>query len=281
MRFYPSPNFYWYRGNDLLNRSSRRYYTNLTSLPEDMYHSRLTIFDISGDDYGEYTCKAENNIGDHKTIIKLQPKSASEAPTDLKIFATGTNSLEVSWEEGFDGGMDDTKFIVVSENAAGSHQEYDCQSENPCLVTNLHAQTDYSIKIRAYNIKGESDYSASVVAATGLDAASIPLPGHIFFERISQALRFTVDSTPLQLQAEVKKISEGDTEWKVIPGSAKLAGVEFKEIFLDEKFPEQVKMRLCTTTGGKKNLCGPFVDAEIGEFRRNESLLLSKISFYL
>lgn len=51
------------------------YGTNITDLGEDIYAGVLSIRDMKEEDYGEYTCRASNQVGDDKkTIIRLVRK---------------------------------------------------------------------------------------------------------------------------------------------------------------------------------------------------------------
>uniref|UniRef100_A0A2P2HYG8 Hemicentin-1-like n=1 Tax=Hirondellea gigas TaxID=1518452 RepID=A0A2P2HYG8_9CRUS len=260
MQSFPNPSFQWFRGSTIIHRNSPRYAINNTALPEDVYSSQLIVKHVSDDDYGDYTCKGENTMGDHKTIIKLQPKGPPESPTDLYLVSVGTNSLKIGWEEGFNGGIEKTKFIAITKAEDESKQEYDCQSENPCVIHNLKEQTAYSIQVRAHNIKGDSEYSAPLVISTGVEAASIPLPDQVYFEILNQVVSFRVLSTNLHLVGQVKKITEGGNEWEVVSTNSPLKGKEYEEIFVDEANPNQIQVRLCAV--GNELLCGPYIDAQ-------------------
>ena len=236
---------------------------NDSSLPEDVYSSQLTIFDVTSEDYGDYTCKGENNMGDHKTIIKLQPKGRPEPPYELKLVSVGTDTLEIGWIEGFDGGFKGTKFMTEIVSDDGSRREHDCQSNIPCVVHNLSQQTIYNIRVKAHNNGGDSEYSEAIQVSTGVEASSIPHPDQVFFEELNQVVSFRVGSTNLILFGEVKKIPEGETEWEVVSSSVPLGGKEYQEIPVFEKFPEKVQVRLCAV--GDNGLCSPFIDARKGE----------------
>lgn len=263
MQSFPNPSFHWFRGSNMLHRSNPRYTSNDTSLSEDVYSSQLTVLDVSDDDYGDYTCKGENTMGDHKTIIKLQPKGPPEAPLDLHLVSKGTDNLEIGWEEGFDGGIEDTNFMVVYESEGVSEREHNCQTRNPCLIHNLMEQTLYNVRILAYNTKGKSMYSMPLHVRTSVEATSIPQPDKVYFERLNQVVSFRVRSTSLALIGQIKKISQGKSEWENVPADTRLKGKEYEEIFVDEKYPEQVQVRLCAV--GEERLCGPYVEAEKGE----------------
>uniref|UniRef100_A0A0N5C4D2 B-cell receptor CD22 n=1 Tax=Strongyloides papillosus TaxID=174720 RepID=A0A0N5C4D2_STREA len=106
----PEPRFVWYKnGEELKNGLSQRYTIKTQQLPKkiDEYESILNIKNINEEDYGEYTCKANNgrNIDEqvsHKII--LQKKSIPQVPKDVRLLSISSNSLYVGWVPGFDGG---------------------------------------------------------------------------------------------------------------------------------------------------------------------------------
>lgn len=259
MQGFPHPSFQWYRGSNMIGRNNPRYNINDTSLPEDVYSSQLKIYQVNSDDYGDYTCKGENNMGDHKTIIKLQSKSKPEPPYDLKLVNMGTDSLEIGWIQGFNGGYEHTKYVAEITADDGSHSEYDCQNSIPCLIHHLSQQTVYNIRVKAYNTEGDSEYSDPIQVSTGVEESSIPHPDQVYFEHRNQVVRFRVDSTSLILMGEVKKISEGETEWEIVSTNVPLGNNDYEEIMIDEKYPEKVQVRLCAV--GEDSLCSPFIDA--------------------
>ncbi|KAF2362074.1 Immunoglobulin-like domain [Trinorchestia longiramus] len=260
MQSFPNPSFQWFRGSSMIHRSDPHFSTNETSLPEDVYSSQLFISDVNEEDYGDYTCKGENTIGEHKTTLKLQPKGPPEPPVAVRLVSMGTNSLEIEWEEGFNGGIERTKFIAFIESELGSKQEYDCQYQNPCLIGNLEEQTAYRIQVLANNIKGVSGLSAPLQVSTGVEAASIPVPDQVYFELLNQVVSFRVRPTNLLLVGQIKKKPEASSEWEVISTEFPLSGKEYEEISVDEKYPEEVQVRFCAV--GFDMLCGPYVQAK-------------------
>ncbi|KAA0198428.1 hypothetical protein HAZT_HAZT007763 [Hyalella azteca] len=260
MQSFPNPSFQWFRGNNLIHRNDPRFATNETALQEDVYASQLYISDVTDEDYGDYTCKGENTIGEHTTTLKLQPKGPPEPPVEIQLVSIGTNSIEVKWEEGFNGGIERTKFIAQIESELGSQQEYDCQYQNPCVIRNLEEQTAYRIKVRANNIKGMSDFSAPLQVNTGVEAASIPEPEQVYFEILNRVVSFRVRSTNLLLVGQIKKKPQGTSEWEVISSEYPLSGKEYEEIAIDEKYPEEIQVRLCAV--GMEMLCGPYIEAQ-------------------
>ncbi|GBN64633.1 hypothetical protein AVEN_173714-1, partial [Araneus ventricosus] len=74
MQAYPAPQFEWSSRGRVLDEYGN-YGTNITDLGEDIYAGVLSIRDMKEEDYGEYTCRASNQVGDDKkTIIRLVRK---------------------------------------------------------------------------------------------------------------------------------------------------------------------------------------------------------------
>lgn len=261
MEAFPNPSFQWFRGSNIVGHNNRRYNINETSLPEDVFSTSITIFDISSDDYGDYTCKGENSMGDHKTIIKLQPKSKPESPYDLEVISRGADNMEIGFVEGFNGGYSDTKYMAEIISKDGSRMEFDCQNNIPCKIQNLEQQTIYNIRVRAYNTEGDSDYSDTILVSTSVEASAIPHIDEVFFEELNQVVSFKVGDSDLVLMGEIKKIAQGDSEWQIAHTGIPLIGNGVEEIFIDEKNPEKVQVRLCAI-GEEEPLCGPFIDAK-------------------
>jgi len=157
---FPKPEFDWSYNQLILSydaKHTRPYESNLTILANDIYVSTLIVHGVQRDDYGEYKCKASNTMGNGSTIIVLQERGAPSPPSKLTVLESGMSSLTLKWESGFDGGYDDTKFVVnaMDEN---SFRDVECQS-SPCNVTGLQQQSVYTIRVslcsmlHLYNVK--------------------------------------------------------------------------------------------------------------------------------
>lgn len=74
MQAYPEPVFEWFHYGRVLENFGN-FGTNVTDIGGDSYVGVLSIKDLTEEDYGEYTCRASNQVGgDKKTIIKLVKK---------------------------------------------------------------------------------------------------------------------------------------------------------------------------------------------------------------
>lgn len=116
------------------------------------------------------------------------------------------------------------------------------------------------LQVKAYNTKGNSNYSEEDSASTKVDR--VPAPLRVSYHPGSRALSLNLPGTCLQLQAEVQ--IESNSEWHevttllVAPGAADTATV----LPTDLTGPPRLRVRLCLQSNPE--LCGEFVPAEVG-----------------
>ena len=261
MQAYPKPNFEWLQENSILPESP-----SMTEydLGEDMYEGVLTISRVDESNYGEYTCKASNILGDKRTIISLQPKGKPEKPQNLRSVETQSDFILLEWDEGFDGGYNKTTYNVeYREEESGSNKYADCRWRNPCNITGLEQYTKYQFRIKAVNIRGDSDWSRELSVLTAVDVTKIPQPEHISYETSTNIVYFNVVQYPLGLVAKIE-VENPDNKWRPYArlgmndrtfGQMDVVGVDVTG----------VRVRLCLSTD--ESLCGEYGTAEIVEIR--------------
>lgn len=165
---YPKPEFQWLLGSStssLQMSSDGHYDINTTSNNNDSYLSVLKIKNVNPHDYGDYYCKVTNALGSIKPQIKLQPKGSPESPKSLAVQKVGPSYVTLKWENGFNGGLSNTKYFVLYRRVSGrgaasggegceaeragdtDWMEYDCGRSNPCNVTRLEQHSSYTFKV--------------------------------------------------------------------------------------------------------------------------------------
>nr|CAD7257651.1 unnamed protein product [Timema shepardi] len=307
---YPKPEFHWSYGTNaapLMRSSEGHYDINTTVETGDIYTSVLKISHVREADYGEYTCRVANTLGTIRAGIRLQPKGPPERPTTVKDVEKGYNYVSLQWEPGFDGGLQNTKYFVsyrrvsgatADECGGGSYmstrssgaegwQEFDCQRNNPCNVSALEQHQTYLFKVKAYNTKGNSDYSAEITVSTKVDR--IPPPQRVTYDPETRTLSVDLAASCLQLIGIVE-VSTGDDDqpWRVVknlafPGSAvtrreatvlpmighqspgaRSLGEEDRVSASSsyEASPLRVRVRSCL--GAEQDRCSDYTEAEIG-----------------
>ncbi|XP_046591398.1 hemicentin-2 isoform X1 [Neodiprion lecontei] len=284
---WPKPEFQWSFGTNTapLQMSSDGHYEITTTFDNyDVYTSILRMTDIRERDYGDYNCRVANGLGTINSTIRLQPKGAPEKPTKISAMDVGPSYVVLLWEPGFDGGLPNTKYFVSYRRAAGGDEvvasdcaaprgpagqwlETDCQGSNPCNVTSLDQHQTYSFKAKAYNAKGESDYSEEISATTSV--AKIPSPQRVSYDPEDGSLKIYVGPTCLALVAAVEKSEGSANTWRLVTfwqlevlGSD--ATMRDGILDLDAAVNEspRVRVRLCLKADHQK--CGEYTDAEFG-----------------
>ena len=158
MQAYPSPRFDWSLGQSVLQSNQRLYDNNITALGNDIYEGVLRINKVTENSYGPYTCKGTNDMGPGKrTIIKLQRKGKPEKPLNVRAINVGYDFITIGFDPGFDGGYNNTSHSLEYRRYESSVPNYvDCFTQTYCNITGLEQHSNYYIKVKASNIKGES-----------------------------------------------------------------------------------------------------------------------------
>ncbi|XP_073977737.1 contactin-2-like isoform X4 [Rhodnius prolixus] len=309
---YPRPEFQWsYSTNTapLLAGADGHYEINTTVNESggDIYTSILQISHVRQADYGEYYCRVANTLGSVKTLIRLQPKGPPEKPEALTAIEIGHSFITLQWTPGFNGGLQSTKYFVSYKrvltapnddcyaprkpgNNVESWHEFDCQTKNPCNVTNLEQHQSYLFKVKAYNTKGQSNYSEEAAAMTKVDR--IPTPQRVTFDPESHELTINIAATCLQLIAMVEvSTSVYGHDWRLVETmplspsgassrreatilslmprrAAKTSGrsleINQDDHILDDHGADSVRVRVRYCLQSNKDTCGDYTEAEIG-----------------
>lgn len=277
----------------------------VSTTPEenDIYTSVLKISNIKQKDYGEYNCQVINNLGTIEARIRLQPKGPPEKPSKVSEMRVGHNYVTLNWEPGFNGGISNTKYFVSYKKVpstddilvegcgtvsrSGDWLEVDCQQNVPCNVSHLDQHQSYVFKVKAINIKGNSENSQEIGISTRVDR--IPLPQRVAYDPATHALSINVPATCLPLVAVVETLSSDNlplTSWHVVDTlPLQVSGLTptYKEAILNqmgsrnyktmgrslvddepigvgEDFNTRVRVRLCLRTHHEH--CGEYVEAE-------------------
>ena len=280
MQAYPGLRFEWSRGNSLL-APRPPYSMNTTELGDDIFESILEIDHVDESNYDEYACKASNQLGAQKTLITLQPKGRPERPKEVRAVDKGAEFVLLEWEAGFDGGYNTTTYNVeYKELGEGGSTKYaDCRWRNPCNLTGLSQYTRYQFKVKAVNIRGDSDWSRDISVTTPVDVARIPTPVQIFYETTSKTVAFNVVNSAGALVGLVAKIEleNPDGTWRP-HAQLGMDDLTYGEMPISDPDVIGLRIRLCvnavegSSTGAEQQqqqqpLCGDYGTAEIVEVR--------------
>ena len=259
MQAYPSLKFEWYKGNSLLTERNL-YSMNTTELKDDIFEGILNIAYVEENSYDEYTCKALNSQGAKRTIIKLQPKGKPEQPQNVQAIMKGYDMITLQWDEGFNGGYKETTYNVEYKKISGGNvHPHDCRWFNPCNITGLEQYTDYMIKVKSVNIRGESTWSREIKITTAVDVTMIPTPEHVYFETSSDQVSFNVVKYPLPLVAMIELHSGEDWTFHAKLG---MNGQPYGQMPITG---EVARLRLKVCLASDEELCGPYTEAKLVE----------------
>lgn len=214
MQAYPEPTFEWVYKGRILERYAN-YATNVTDDGDDLYTGALSVADVKESDYGDYTCRAWNQVGDvQRTILKLVRKSAPDPPGRLVAVSSDSDKVTLQWTEGFNGGFSNTEFVVTYSNvASGQTKNESCRSHNPCTITGLEPKSEYVMKVVAVNARGFSSYSEEITVQTKVNLKDMPRPLSAQFDQETGRVYFTVEQTAERLLARVEGRARGQEQW--------------------------------------------------------------------
>ncbi|XP_054719999.1 roundabout homolog 1-like isoform X2 [Uloborus diversus] len=242
MQAYPSPQFEWFSRGRVLDEYAN-YGTNITDLGEDIYAGVLSIRDMKEEDYGEYTCRASNQVGDDKkTIIRLVRKGPPEKPTLLELIEVSSDKVTLRWQEGFNGGFSNTEFLVTYLNTeTGRQMNESCRTQNLCQITGLSANTEYHFKVLAVNSRGYSQYSDEMPVTT----KDMPRPSEAQYDRDTGYLTFHVELTSLKLIAKIEARPMGTEMWVLQTTIQVIRPIEKVQLSPPMEGFSDVKVKLC------------------------------------
>ncbi|KAF8792000.1 Hemicentin-1 like protein [Argiope bruennichi] len=242
MQAYPAPQFEWSSRGRVLDEYGN-YGTNITDLGEDIYAGVLSIRDMKEEDYGEYTCRASNQVGDDKkTIIRLVRKGPPERPTHLELIEVSSDKVTLRWQEGFNGGFANTEFLVTYFNTeTGRSMNESCRSQNLCQITGLSANTEYHFKVIAVNPRGYSPYSEDLSVTT----KDMPRPTEAQFDRDTGYLTFHVEPSSLKLLAKIEARPVGTEMWVQQTVISVIRQIEKVQLSPPDEGFSDVRVKLC------------------------------------
>ncbi|ETN64564.1 nephrin [Anopheles darlingi] len=163
----PGPTFRWLRnGAELRVNQTAKYMATERQLDPLTYESVLLIERTAATDYGEYECRAENELGVGRGTGRLDVKSAPEPPVTLAVLNVTHSTVTLGWTPGFDGGHRST-FRVRYREANSERYRYEDVPPNvhQLTLTGLRSDTMYLFSVMASNVLGSSSFLPDVTRA--------------------------------------------------------------------------------------------------------------------
>merc|ERR1719150_1341955 len=126
----------------------------------------------------------------------------------------------------------------------------------------LQQHTNYQFKVRAMNIRGDSDWSRNIKITTAVDISKIPSPEHVFYETSNKAVSFNVVNYPLSLVAKIE-LENADGTFRP-HAQLGMDDLPYGQMAVGEPVTG-LRVKLCITE--EEELCGSYTTADIVEVR--------------
>ncbi|XP_042902394.1 nephrin isoform X3 [Parasteatoda tepidariorum] len=175
----PNVSFTWFRDGSAIGSSKKppsKYEIRSRQIDFVSYESILIVKDMKAQDYGDYMCKAINELGFETFKIPLGQKSAPDPPISLRAINATHNAIVLTWTPGFDGGLEQMYRIQYRKTgSAGGYSVVDVEPQNTTVfaVSGLELGTEYVFGIMAVNSLGGSSYLKDAESAVTLSEAPI------------------------------------------------------------------------------------------------------------
>ncbi|XP_011880276.1 PREDICTED: Down syndrome cell adhesion molecule-like protein Dscam2 isoform X3 [Vollenhovia emeryi] len=153
----PEPSVIWKQWGQMVKPSAR------VSLHPD---GSLQISELHREDSGNYTCFVENRHGSDQITHRLTIQVPPAAPL-LHATSTSSNSINVQWKNGDDGGSPIRGYILHYKRESGEWEEFKVSHKvSSFVLSRLWCGNDYQMYLTAYNRIGMGRPSEIVKATT-------------------------------------------------------------------------------------------------------------------
>ncbi|CAD5215282.1 unnamed protein product [Bursaphelenchus okinawaensis] len=163
----PDAQFVWSLEDGQPIRNGTKYIISEKPIDHATRESVLTITNLTHKDYSkQIRCLASNRKGSDHIHIKVEDLTHPDKPEHVTVYETGTKSAIVTWNAGFDGGLE--QFFEVRYGSKGdSIASSGNTSETRFTLSSLEASTSYFAQVRAINERGRvSEWSEWVQIRT-------------------------------------------------------------------------------------------------------------------
>ena len=136
------------------------------------WESQFNVLDINPADYGIYECAARNTMGISYQQVTLDMPSRPDAPSEVAVVSTASDSVAITWVPGFGGGSHQMFRIKYYATASlslypeGRIHFVDPIDDSSFEIRGLKASTKYKFAIQSMNDIGESEYTTPLEAVT-------------------------------------------------------------------------------------------------------------------
>ena len=168
----PEPEIKWFKLNDKnkskFELSGTKYKIAKVNKKRNdyVYESMLSILNANiNEDLGRYECEIGNNYGVNSLTIELVPEQVPDVPLDFRLIYANYTQLTLAWSKNFDGGHEQTFELDVNQTNSNK-MIHSNLTQTVYNLTNLNINTTYSIRLRASNKIGSSDWTSFLILNT-------------------------------------------------------------------------------------------------------------------
>ncbi|XP_060559011.1 synaptogenesis protein syg-2-like [Ruditapes philippinarum] len=162
--------FMWLHKNISIDRNDEKFEIISIGL-----NSSLSVKNITQMDFGEYSVKVSNTIGEYIHHYMLQAEEKPDVPINLtyKSGSITKSSVTLVWTPGFDGGFPQTFILLYQYNQEEKWHSVQVQDTNEqamdYTLTGLLSSKVYYITMFAMNKKGNSSYTQNLQITTKIN----------------------------------------------------------------------------------------------------------------
>ncbi|XP_028282521.1 receptor-type tyrosine-protein phosphatase S isoform X1 [Parambassis ranga] len=169
----PMPYVKWMLGNEDLT-------------PEDEMPIGRNVLELNGvRESANYTCVAMSSLGIIEATAQVLVKTLPKPPGTPIVTETTATSVTITWDS---GNPDPVSYYIIQYRAKGPDSKYetvDSITTTRYSIGGLYPNTEYEIRVSAFNSIGQGPPSARVEARTGEQAPASPprnVQAHIISE---------------------------------------------------------------------------------------------------
>ncbi|KAJ8374392.1 hypothetical protein SKAU_G00049720 [Synaphobranchus kaupii] len=172
--------------------------------PEDEMPVGRNVLELTGvHESANYTCVAMSSLGIIEAVAQIIVKSLPRPPGTPVVTETTPTSVTITWDS---GNPDPVTYYIIQYRATTPFSKFETRDSITTTrysIGGLYPNTEYEIRVSAFNTIGQGPPSEPVVARTGEQAPASP-PRNINTRIISQNTMVVRWSEPEEPNGQVK-----------------------------------------------------------------------------
>ncbi|XP_035269163.1 LOW QUALITY PROTEIN: receptor-type tyrosine-protein phosphatase S-like [Anguilla anguilla] len=172
--------------------------------PEDEMPVGRNVLELTSvHESANYTCMAMSSLGVIEAVAQIIVKSLPKPPGTPVVTETTPTSVTITWDS---GNPDPVTYYIIQYRATSPFSKFETRDSITTTrysIGGLYPNTEYEIRVSAFNTIGQGPASEPVVARTGEQAPASP-PRNINTRIISQNTMVVRWSEPEEPNGQVK-----------------------------------------------------------------------------